>query len=101
MTPNRHGRLIFFLVLSLSVAVIFGFSYWNKSAENTAIAKVSALPEVIEYLREVPAGLVTLDHEDRETNSYLIHVYETKDGHTATFNWYTVDKTTGAITKDF
>ena len=101
MTPNRHGRLIFFLVLSLSVAVIFGFSYWNKSAGNTAIAKVSALPEVIEYLREVPTGLVTLDHEDRETNSYLIHVYETKDGHTATFNWYTVDKTTGEITKDF
>ena len=97
----RRGRLIFFLVLSLSVAVIFGFSYWNKSAGDTAIAKVSALPEVIEYLREVPTGLVTLDHEDRETNSYLIHVYETKDGHTATFNWYTVDKTTGEITKDF
>ncbi|MBI2310346.1 hypothetical protein HYU90_00765 [Candidatus Collierbacteria bacterium] len=102
LKPLSHrGRFIFSLVLGLSVAVIFGFSYRNKSARNAAIAKVSALPEVIEYLREVPTGLVTLDHEDRETNSYLIHVYETKDGHTATFNWYTVDKTTGAITKDF
>ena len=101
MTPNRHGRLIFFLVLSLSVAVIFGFSYWNKSAENTAIAKVSALPEVIEYLRSVPSGRIVIDHEDKETNSYLIHVYEVVDDHTATFNWYEVDKTTGEITKDF
>ncbi|MBI2326546.1 hypothetical protein HYU91_04140 [Candidatus Collierbacteria bacterium] len=101
MTPSRRGRLIFSLVLGLSVAGIFGLSYWNKSAGNTAIAKVSTLPEVIEYLREVPAGLVTLDHEDRETNTYVIHVYETKDGHTATFNWYSVNKTTGVITKDF
>ena len=101
MTLSRRGKLIFSLILGLSMVVIFGLSFWNKNAENTAIAKVSAQPEVSEYLRAVPSGRVVLDHEDRETNSYFINVYEIVDNHTATFNWYTVDKTTGAITKDF
>ena len=83
------------------MTAIIGFSFWNKGARNTAIAKVSALPEVAEYLRDVPSGRVVIDHEDSATNSYLIHVFEVVDDHTATFNWYTVDKTTGEITKDF
>jgi len=28
-------------------------------------------------------------------------VYEIKDGNTATFNWYNVDKNTGKITAEF
>lgn len=98
---SRRGRLFFSLVLGLSVAFIFGLSFWSKNARDTAIAKVYALPEVSEYLRAVPSGRVVLDHEDRETNTYIIHVFEVVDNHTATFNWYEVDKTTGAITKDF
>lgn len=94
---SRQGKLIFSLILTLVVTTIFGLSFWNKSARNAAIAKISALPEVREYLRAVPTGIVALDHEDKETNSYLIHVYEIKDGHTATFNWYEVDKTTAEV----
>lgn len=51
--------------------------------------------------------LVTdVDHE--EDNMYVVHVYEnvvddaaTGEGHTATYGWYYVDKTTGAITSMF
>lgn len=98
---SRRGKLILSLLLTLAMTAVIGFSFWNKNAGNTAIAKVSALPEVSEYLRSVPSGRVVLDHEDRETNSYIIHVFEVVNNHTATFNWYSVDKATGSITKDF
>lgn len=98
---SRRGKIIFSLILILTAVTIISLSYWNENSKNSAVAKVSALPEVSEYLRAVPSGRIVIDHEDKETNSYLIRVYEIKDGHTATFNWYTVDKTTGVITKDF
>ena len=64
-----------------------------------AVEKVKTLAEVKKYLTEVPGGRV--DQSGSEGEFYLIQVYETKDGHTATFNWYQVDKTTGAITAEF
>lgn len=64
-----------------------------------AIVKVKAISEVADYLRRVPQGRVEAGSE--EDNSYLIQVYEIKDGHTATFNWYKVDKTTGEVEKEF
>ncbi|MDP3941387.1 MAG: hypothetical protein Q8Q49_03705 [bacterium] len=64
-----------------------------------AVTKVKVLPEVIDYLKRVPSGLVAVNGE--EDNSYLVQVYEFKNGHTATFNWYKVDKTTGTVTKEF
>lgn len=68
------------------------------SKEN-AVTKIKALPEVKDYLKRVPNGQVLVNGE--ENNSYLIQVYEFKDGHTATFNWYKVDKETGDIEKEF
>ncbi|MDO8657386.1 MAG: hypothetical protein Q7K55_01500, partial [Candidatus Levybacteria bacterium] len=64
-----------------------------------AILKVKTLPEVIDYLKTVPGGLVLVNGE--ENNSYMVQVYEIKDGHTATFNWYKVNKTTGEVKKEF
>lgn len=97
----------------LLIAAIFLFSY-SKSAKtpvsaspspsfsaNDATGIVANLDEVKSYLSQVPNAKVELDHEEKETNSYIIHVYEIKNGHTATFNWYTIDKTTGKITKEF
>ena len=66
-----------------------------------AVAQVRGLAEVKSYLENVPNALVDLESADDETNTYLIHVYEIKNGHTATFNWYTVDKKTGKITPEF
>lgn len=66
-----------------------------------AIAKVRGLDEVKDYLKRVPNGQIEVDSTDEETNTYLIHVYEIKNGHTATFNWYTINKKTGEITAEF
>jgi len=68
-------------------------------SKKDAITKVKALPEVTDYLKRVPNGLVAVNGE--EDNTYLIQVYEFKNGLTATFNWYNVDKTTGDIEKQF
>lgn len=68
-------------------------------SKEQAISKIKLLPEVMDYLSRIPNGLVTLNGE--EENVYLIQVYEIKDGHTATFNWYNVNKYTGAVEKQF
>ncbi len=68
-------------------------------SKEEAIAKVKELPEVIDYLTRVPSGLVLANGE--EDAAYMIQVYEFKDGHTATYNWYTVNKQTGDITGEF
>src|SRR3989344_3895207 len=68
-------------------------------SEEEAVAKVRALPEVVDYLIRVPQGRVDINGED--DNAYMIQVYEVKDGHTGTFNWYSVDKKSGMTEKQF
>jgi len=68
-------------------------------SKDEAIAKIKSLPKVIEYLKTVPRAVIEIDSE--EDDSYSIHVYEVKDNHTATFNWFTVDKKTGVIKEMF
>jgi len=108
---NKEGRLrlkpltkkqkFIALLVALVTALILGVSFRNQKMRTQVITKVSSLSEVKEYLRAVPSGQVVIDHEDKETNSYIIHVYEIIDGHTATFNWYEVNKTTGEIKTEF
>lgn len=69
--------------------------------EAEALEKVKSLAEVQEFLKTVPKGIVEVDHEDQATDSYVVHVYEIKDGHTATLNWYNVNRKTGEIKKEF
>lgn len=64
-----------------------------------AVAKVKTLPDVIGYLKRVPQGIVAVSGE--EDTDYLIQVYELINGHTATFNWYNVNKQSGKITPEF
>lgn len=64
-----------------------------------AVDNVKALPDVIDYLKRVPRGLVAVNGE--EDAEYLIQVYEVINGHTATFNWYNVNKQSGKITPEF
>lgn len=71
----------------------------ESALKEKAIAKVKELPEVINYLKRVPQAKVYVNGEDE--NAYMIQVYEIKDGHTATFNWYKVDKKTGTAEKEF
>lgn len=67
--------------------------------KEVAVDKVKVLPEVMDYFKRVPNGLVVVNGE--ENNSYLVQVYEVTNDHTATFNWYTVDKITGKVKKEF
>lgn len=90
----------------VAVALITFFIVFKNSrssqkviSEKEAVATVKTLPEVTDYLKRVPNGLVAVNGE--EDNVYLVQVYEFKNGHTATFNWYKVDKTTGAVEKQF
>lgn len=62
---------------------------------------VRSLDEVKKFVTTVPKGIVEFDHESEDKQLWVIHVYEIKNDHTATFNWYEVDKTSGAITKMF
>lgn len=68
-------------------------------SEDQAIANVKTLPEVIAYLKRVPNGLVAVS--GGEEDAYMVQVYEIINGHTATFNWYNVNKQSGEITLEF
>lgn len=66
---------------------------------NQAVENVKKLPEVEEYLKNVPNGKVEVDNELE--GEYNVHVYEVKNGHTATFNWYRVSIKSGEVRSEF
>lgn len=67
----------------------------TKINRKLAVENVKKLPEVQEYLKEVPNGKVEVDNE--LAGEYNVHVYEVKNGHTATFNWYRVGIKSGEV----
>jgi len=71
----------------------------TKISRQLAIENVKKLPEVQDYLKRVPNGKVDVDNELE--GEYNIHVYEIKDGHTATFNWYRVSIKSGEVRSEF
>lgn len=104
------------LILLLSIVVILGAGYFafqklnpptpapaqtasSKITPQQAVASVKNLPEVQDYLKAVPNGKIEMDSGDE--NEYNVHVYEIKDGHTATFNWYTVSIESGKVKPQF
>lgn len=89
------------LSLAWLILAIIALLLWQQRAPAAALAKVSALPEVKAYLQKVPNAHIVIDHEDKAANAFIIHVYEVKDNHTATFNWYEYDKKTGQVTAEF
>ena len=101
---NKSKTKWVFILAGLAMLIaVFGLSInqFNNAKNGTlskeeAISKVKALPEVIDYLKRVPNGLVLVNGE--VDNLYLVQVYEFINGHTATFNWFEFDKTTGEIT---
>lgn len=71
----------------------------TKISRDLAVENVKKLPEVQQYLRDVPNGKVEVDNEIE--GEYNVHVYEVKNGHTATFNWYRVSIKSGEIRSEF
>ncbi|HEY5601046.1 MAG TPA: hypothetical protein VIK81_03060 [Patescibacteria group bacterium] len=105
-------KYLIIIILLVSAAVYGYFNFIKPSAtpvstksesisltDSQAVDKVKSLKEVRDYLTKVPGAIVDVDNDDRE--SYNVHVYEIKDGHTATFNWYAVDKTSGDVKGEF
>lgn len=105
----RKNRLLFILLAAGVLAAYFLFQKTSYTPAPTvknsivtkeqAIDNVKNLAEVKEYLKNVPGAIVEIDNQDE--NVYNIHVYEIKNGHTATFNWYEVAKTGGAPKPQF
>ncbi|OGM29994.1 hypothetical protein A2801_00550 [Candidatus Woesebacteria bacterium RIFCSPHIGHO2_01_FULL_41_10] len=88
------------LILLLVIVLIFGLVFFKpKTAKEQAVDNVKKLPEVQQYLKDVPNGKVEVDSE--EEGQINIHVYEIKDDHTATFNWYRVDVESGKMEPQF
>lgn len=71
----------------------------SKITTEQARMVVQNLPEVQDYLKEVPNGKVEVDNEGE--GEYNVHVYEVKNGHTATFNWYRVSIKSGEVSPQF
>lgn len=94
------------VTLGLILTVWLTIPLFTKSSQtpqtispSQAIQTVKNLPEVKTYTQNTPNSQVRLDHE--ENPNYIIQVYEVKNGHTATFNWYKVNKATGITEKEF
>ena len=64
------------------------------------------MPEVQEFIAELAANkkIASFNVENRgdfwSVQAYEI-VVQNCESHTATFNWYIIDKKTGAVTKEF
>lgn len=71
----------------------------TKISRELAVEKIKKLPEVQQYLKDVPNGKVEVDNELE--GEYNVHVYEVKNGHTATFNWYRVSIKSGEVRSEF
>lgn len=71
----------------------------TKISRELAVEKVKKLPEVQQYLKDVPNGKVEVDNELE--GEYNVHVYEVKNGHTATFNWFRVSIKSGEVRSEF
>src|SRR3989344_6835021 len=106
------------LVIIILVAAAAGFIYFQNTpleeiipeqivekltttgmSESKALENVKKLPEVQDYLQRVPNGRVEVDNKSE--GEYNVHVYELKDGHSATFNWFTVSIKSGQLEAQF
>ncbi len=95
------------IILVFTALIISGFLIYKNIPEigltgmskKQAIANVKKLPEVQQYLKDVPKGKVEVDNEVE--GQYNVHVYEVKNGHTATFNWYRVSIKDGKAEPQF
>lgn len=74
----------------------------------TAIVSASQALQIVKNKYGPFSSVYTVEVDSETSTTYSIHVYEividnkaTGEGHTATFNWYDVDKITGAVTKMF
>lgn len=66
-----------------------------------AVNIVLSLSEVNDYVSRVKNSRVEYSHDSSDGQKIIVHVYEQLPDHTATFNWFNVDKATKQVTKEF
>jgi hypothetical protein len=69
------------------------------TSKDQAVALVKNLQEIKDYLVKTPSGIIEFDHEDTANNAWVIHVYSMGTDQSFTFHWYSVNKSTGVVTK--
>lgn len=81
--------------------ILSSFKFLDQSSvtEEDAAKKVSELPEVKTFTKNVSNAKISLDGEDTQKNIWIIRVYEDQPTHQVTFNRYYVNKSTGEISK--
>lgn len=100
------------IIATVGLIVLAGALIWlfaHKSdiiTEKEALEKVKALPEVQEFIALLSedgktASFLVEDRGDNWSAQVLEIVVRNGESHTATFNWYLVDKATGDISKEF
>ena len=94
------GGIVWSIFLATVALMIWLFIQGVSGGERRAISEVKKLPEVQRFLQDVPGGKVDVA-SNNDKGFYLIQTYEIKDGHTATFNWYRVDKKSFKVTPEF
>lgn len=87
-------------ISSILETLQFGNTANGTITKEDAIVKVKTIPEVADYIIRVPQAKVEVGGDD-DDDFYLIQVFEVVKDHTATFNWYTVNKMTGEVKKEF
>lgn len=91
------------LIIIIGLLTLGGIIYIKPKTtgmtRNQAVENVKKLPEVQDYLKRIPNGKVEVDNELGD--EYNVHVYEVKNGHTATFNWYHVSIKSGEVRPEF
>lgn len=93
----------------IAVAAVLSWSFIYKSGdimEQEALEKIKALPEVQAFISELEeAGKTASFRVEDRGGAWSVQVYEIVvrggESHTATFNWYDVDKNTGVISGEF
>ncbi|MBI2035928.1 MAG: hypothetical protein HYT12_04615 [Candidatus Liptonbacteria bacterium] len=99
------------LVLISGLIVIMTIIVWFSVRDNSimkqeALQKIQALPEVQQFIAELEKNgkAASFNVEDSD-NAWSVQVYEivvqNGESHTATFNWYKIDKKSGDVTKEF
>ena len=93
-------------LIAVIAVLIWFFVPHSGIIEQEALERIKALPEVQTFVSNLEENgkSASFRVEDRG-GAWSVQAYEivvqNGESHTATFNWYIIDKKTGAVTKEF
>lgn len=99
------GLVVLLLLLDIAGCHRTSSLFGPVASEDDAIARVTALPDVATWIKLVqtksPANRIVIDVDSEDATFYTVHacelVQDEPGGHSATFGWYEVTKTTGTV----